>query len=71
MAIMIAEPLRPRPPCQYGVFSVRCGEAATTKRQRSAGRETWDVCDKHAAFLDRLRVNVTKHKPLLDRLKEG
>lgn len=42
--------------CQYGVSPVFCGRWATTKRQRPNGGEMWDVCDQHAAFLDRLRA---------------
>lgn len=54
--------------CQYGVLTVLCGARATTKRQRPAGGETWDVCDHHAEILDRIRANVREHKSLLDRL---
>jgi hypothetical protein len=54
--------------CQYGVLTVTCGAPATTKRKRPAGTATWDVCQRHADFLDRLRKNVTEHKSLLDRL---
>jgi hypothetical protein len=49
-------------------MAIVCGQPSTTKRPRPAGGETWDLCDEHAAMLDRLRENVRKHKPLLDRL---
>lgn len=62
--------------CQWGVMSVRCGKHAVTVRPRPSGvgrvnAERWDVCQEHADFLDRLRANVTHHKPLLDRLERG
>ena len=56
--------------CQYGVLGIVCGRLATTKRQRPAGG-TWEVCDAHAAFLDRLRKNIKDHAPLLERLRTG
>ena len=60
----------PEKDCQYGVLGFVCGRSATTKRQRPAGG-TWEVCEAHAAFLDRLRENITKHAPLLERLRTG
>lgn len=56
--------------CQYGLQMFTCGAPATTKRPRPNGSQTWDVCERHATFLDRLRSNIERHGPLLDRLKE-
>lgn len=57
--------------CQYGVTGIAvCGARSTTKRQRPAGAGTWDVCERHAATLDRLRASVEQHRPLLDRLRD-
>ena len=56
--------------CQFGVYGA-CGDSATTKRQRPSGEELWDVCDRHAAFLDRLRSNVKKHAELLAKLRDA
>lgn len=63
--------LRRAKPCQYGVFSVRCGQPSVARRRTPAGRALWDVCERHLTFLDRLEANMTKHKPLLDRLRDG
>lgn len=58
--------------CQYGVLGIECGRDAVTTRDRPDDRKgRWAVCQNHAEFLDRLRANVAKHKPLLDRLAEG
>lgn len=65
---MIAFLRRPKH-CQYGVLGQVCGAHATTKRKRPNQRRTWDVCNKHAEFLDRLRQNITDHHDLLERLK--
>lgn len=71
---MKAEQVRKRRlrPCEYGVLSITCGSASAVRRRRRFGG-MWDLCEKHAAFLDRLDGNIRKHKPLLDRLagREG
>lgn len=54
--------------CQFGAYGA-CDAEATTKRQRPNGEGLWDVCDRHAAFLDRLRANVEKHATLLAKLR--
>ena len=56
--------------CQYGVLGINCNAPAPTKRQRPSGRGTWDVCDWHAAILDRIRQSITENRPLLDKLAE-
>lgn len=57
--------------CQYGVLGVlTCHAVARTKRPQPGGGDSWDVCEYHAAFLDRLRRNIEEHRPLLDRLAE-
>jgi hypothetical protein len=64
---------RPLKRCEYGVMFVTCGAPAITVRQRPGrqrpeGEQTWNVCEHHAVILDRLRKNITEHRPLLDRL---
>lgn len=66
---------RPMKTCQYGVLNVTCGAPADTVRQRpgggpawAAGGPTWDVCERHATILDRVRASVRANRPLLDRL---
>ena len=54
--------------CQYGIFGYTCVAWAVTKRPRPNGQATWDVCQQHADTLDRLRQNIERHRPLLDRL---
>lgn len=57
--------------CEYGVAGVSvCGARSTTKRQRPSGTGTWDVCERHAATLDRVRESVRRHRPLLERLRD-
>lgn len=56
--------------CQYGVLPITCGQPAPTKRQRPSGGGTWDVCDYHAAILDRIRQSVQEHSALLARLRD-
>lgn len=56
--------------CQWSVVHV-CGNPAVTKRPRPAGGATWDLCQHHADFLDRLRERMRKDRPLLDRLAAG
>jgi hypothetical protein len=57
-------------PCQYGVRSVVCGAPATTKRTRLNGN-TWNVCERHAAVIDRVTQRVKSDRAVLDRLKEA
>lgn len=64
-------PCRCHASCQYGVLNDRCGAPATTKRERPNGGEEWDVCDKHARFLDRLRKSIRQNAELLAKLKEA
>lgn len=56
--------------CQFGAYGA-CDVEATTKRQRPSGESLWDVCERHAAFLDRLRANVKKHAELLAKLRDA
>lgn len=66
----VTGPRRDGPRCAYGVKPALCGAPATTKRQRPNGGELWDVCERHAAFLDRLRANIVEHSVLLARLAD-
>lgn len=56
--------------CQFGAYGA-CEAEATTKRHRPADETLWDVCDRHAAFLDRLRANVKKHAELLAKMRDA
>ena len=68
MSSLVREFWRPSKRCQYGVFDATCRAFATTKRPRPSGGQTWDVCAKHAMYLDRLRANIQRNGALLDRL---
>ncbi len=61
--------------CQWGIAAVICGAPAVTVRPRPAGHSLnatqWDVCQRHADFLDRLRANMRDHAPLLERLRDA
>lgn len=57
---------RPRP-CRYGIGSIICGMPSSTKRRRPTG-ELWDVCDGHAATLDRVTARVAEDADLLRRI---
>lgn len=56
-------------PCQYGTLS-KCGHPSTTERLKPNGDGTWDVCERHAAFLDRLRANIIEHAEMLRKLAD-